>query len=229
MKHIYLIRHGETEWNRLGLGQGSRNDIELNDSGREQAKKTGEYMNRLQDRYGRIDLILCSPMKRTMETAQIIAQHIDYQGDIVFDKNLVENDRGLISIGKTMDCLKQDSFYNDFFAEIERCNSSDIIERNIDTPPNDHLVQKYMIESPDSCIKRAHRIIKILKRCDAWRIIVVTHGGTIEWLNKKIMNSADNIIGDTANGHNCHLTYYQLSDRQKFRLICAPNTLHLKE
>ena len=33
MKEIYLIRHGETEWNSLGLGMGSRNDIKLNKVG----------------------------------------------------------------------------------------------------------------------------------------------------------------------------------------------------
>ncbi|MGV8857127.1 histidine phosphatase family protein [Rhodoglobus sp.] len=64
---IYLVRHGETDWNRQRRIQGS-SDIPLNDTGRAQAKATGELLARRN-----WDGIFASPLSRAMETAQIIA------------------------------------------------------------------------------------------------------------------------------------------------------------
>ncbi|MGV8851371.1 MAG: histidine phosphatase family protein [Rhodoglobus sp.] len=65
---IYLVRHGETDWNRERRIQGS-SDIPLNETGRAQAKTTGELLARRE-----WDGIFASPLSRAMETAQIIAQ-----------------------------------------------------------------------------------------------------------------------------------------------------------
>lgn len=64
---IYLVRHGETDWNLQRRIQGS-SDIPLNSTGRAQAKATGELLSRR-----RWDGIFASPLSRAMETAQIIA------------------------------------------------------------------------------------------------------------------------------------------------------------
>jgi broad specificity phosphatase PhoE len=70
MTNFYLVRHGETEWNRLGRIQGAT-DIPLNDTGRDQARATGEKMQ------GRKwDVIISSPLSRALETASIIASCI---------------------------------------------------------------------------------------------------------------------------------------------------------
>ncbi len=52
---LYVIRHGQTDWNVAGKCQG-RTDIELNSTGIEQAKKA---KTQLKDH--KIDLIICSP------------------------------------------------------------------------------------------------------------------------------------------------------------------------
>lgn len=68
MTTIYLVRHGETDWNRARKIQGST-DIPLNDLGREQAATTGRLLARRQ-----WDGIYASPLSRARETAQIIAR-----------------------------------------------------------------------------------------------------------------------------------------------------------
>jgi len=67
---IYLVRHGETDWNRQRRIQGS-SDIPLNSTGRAQAKTTGELLSSRS-----WDGIFASPLSRAMETARIIASEI---------------------------------------------------------------------------------------------------------------------------------------------------------
>jgi len=68
MTLIYLVRHGETDWNRARRIQGAT-DIPLNDTGREQAATTGRLLARRE-----WDLVVTSPLSRARETAQIIAR-----------------------------------------------------------------------------------------------------------------------------------------------------------
>ena len=63
---LYIIRHGETDWNRIHRVQG-RTDIPLNEYGRHLAEETADGMKDLS-----IDLCYTSPLKRARETAQII-------------------------------------------------------------------------------------------------------------------------------------------------------------
>jgi len=70
MTDLYLVRHGETEWNRLRRIQGLT-DIPLNDTGREQARRTGMLLTRRP-----IDRVYTSPLSRASETAQIIAAEL---------------------------------------------------------------------------------------------------------------------------------------------------------
>jgi broad specificity phosphatase PhoE len=65
---IFLARHGETEWNRVGRWQG-KTDIPLSEVGREQARALAA---RLRDRG--ITEIFTSELSRARETAEIVAQ-----------------------------------------------------------------------------------------------------------------------------------------------------------
>lgn len=63
---IYLVRHGETEWNKLGKFQGCT-DINLSSEGIVQATHIKNRFN------GNFDYIYTSPLKRAMDTAKIIS------------------------------------------------------------------------------------------------------------------------------------------------------------
>lgn len=67
---LYFVRHGETEYNRRGIVQGRGIDSTLNENGREQAEALAE---RLRDRS--FSAIYASPLRRTRQTAAILAQH----------------------------------------------------------------------------------------------------------------------------------------------------------
>lgn len=68
MVKIMLVRHGETDWNRKEVFRG-RIDVDLNGNGREQARALAEAT-----RIFRIDAIYSSPLSRSLETGQIIAE-----------------------------------------------------------------------------------------------------------------------------------------------------------
>ena len=63
---MYIVRHGETEWNRLRRVQG-HTDIELNDYGRRLARETAVGMEDVH-----LDLCFTSPLKRAKETALLV-------------------------------------------------------------------------------------------------------------------------------------------------------------
>ena len=65
---FWYLRHGETDWNRQGLSQGS-NDIPLNELGLAQAR---EAAVRLRNRG--ITSIVASPLSRARVTAEIVGE-----------------------------------------------------------------------------------------------------------------------------------------------------------
>lgn len=69
MTRIYLVRHGQTEWNKISKVQG-RTDIELSETGVLQAKLLAKRLIR-ED----IDIIYSSSLKRALRTAEIIAEY----------------------------------------------------------------------------------------------------------------------------------------------------------
>ncbi|MBM4288160.1 MAG: histidine phosphatase family protein [Deltaproteobacteria bacterium] len=69
MTQIILVRHGQTPWNKDKIFRGSK-DIPLNDQGREEARLAGEWLKN-----EKIDYAYTSPLSRSRDTAQAIAQH----------------------------------------------------------------------------------------------------------------------------------------------------------
>lgn len=69
---LYLVRHGETDWNQKSRIQG-QTDTPLNDHGREQAQELAE---KLEQEDLNIRCIYSSPQQRAYETAQIIGQKL---------------------------------------------------------------------------------------------------------------------------------------------------------
>jgi probable phosphoglycerate mutase len=68
MTSIYLVRHGQTAWNKEEVFRG-RTDIPLNETGLREAGLAGEYFKGLE-----LHAIYSSPLTRAFQTAQQIAR-----------------------------------------------------------------------------------------------------------------------------------------------------------
>lgn len=73
MYKLILVRHGESEWNKLNLFTGWT-DVELSDTGREEAKAAGKG---LLEKGIKFDVCFTSYLKRAIHTLNIILDEMD--------------------------------------------------------------------------------------------------------------------------------------------------------
>ena len=81
---IYIVRHGQTEMNNRKVLQG-RSNYPLNEAGIAQAQKAAEELKHIA-----FTKVYTSPLKRAIQTAEIIAPY----ADAVIDERLIEMDYG---------------------------------------------------------------------------------------------------------------------------------------
>jgi probable phosphoglycerate mutase len=84
---IYVVRHGQTEWNRRGRHHG-RTDAPLTDRGLEQAHRAGRVLAGLVDPADTV--IWSSPLGRAARTARIIAEEVKVQQPVTLEPDLRE-------------------------------------------------------------------------------------------------------------------------------------------
>ena len=140
MQKLYFVRHGESELNAAGITAG-HTETPLTDVGRAQAAVAGKLARDLG-----IDLIVASPMGRTRETAQLIANELEYAAEqILFHELLKER----------------------FFGAREGAPHEPDIHKVI-MPPD--------AENDEQLIARARRAADWLRSLDADTVLVVSHG-----------------------------------------------------
>lgn len=87
---IYLIRHGQTDWNIQGRFQG-REDIPLNEVGIMQAKECGIAL-----KGETFKAVITSPLSRARKTAEIIADIVSVD-QVVIESKITERDFSKVS------------------------------------------------------------------------------------------------------------------------------------
>lgn len=104
---LILVRHGETYWNKEGLVQGCDSDIELNETGLEQARKLAVFLENEP-----ITTILSSPLSRAKSTAEVIAKH--HRLPVEIDPALME-----LKVGELegMSVSNLDTTFNQFLVQ----------------------------------------------------------------------------------------------------------------
>ncbi|PKQ26357.1 MAG: histidine phosphatase family protein [Actinobacteria bacterium HGW-Actinobacteria-4] len=89
MTRVFLLRHGQTEWNAVGRLQGST-DIPLNETGQEQAIAAARALAAL---VAPDTMIVASPLSRARETAQSLAAAVGVS--VATDARLAERSYGV--------------------------------------------------------------------------------------------------------------------------------------
>ena len=98
---IYIVRHGQTDWNLEGRYAG-RKDVELNTKGIEEAKNIYNELKNI-----KFDKVFSSPLKRAYKTAQIICDN-----EIITDERLIERCNGELE-GKLKEECPSNIDFND--------------------------------------------------------------------------------------------------------------------
>lgn len=181
---IYVVRHGQTDWNVAGKCQG-RTDIELNNIGIEQAKNTKGQIKK-----HNIDLIICSPLKRAIKTAEIINEATNCK--IVSDERIIERCCGEVE-GKTE--KEWDSIIGD---DVDIINNYNL---NYD---------KQNIEPIQTICKRVWNLLdEIQEKYKGKNILLVTHGGTCRAINAYFNGIGENGYVQSAHIKNCEIREFE--------------------
>ncbi|KOF56599.1 MULTISPECIES: histidine phosphatase family protein [Clostridium] len=200
---LYLVRHGETEWNALGKFQGSK-DIVLSPQGINQAQYVS---NRLKDKF---DYIYSSPLKRAYKTASIIALESNKEAKIL--NNLREIDFGDWE-GFTVKEIKA-KFPKEF--EIWRSDT------------NKGPICGGELSIKNATIRSRNAILSTVEKHKGKRIVMVAHGGIIkagligifEW-NMTMYHKI--ILGNTSI---CQLNF---NDKMQPTIVTLNDTTHLPD
>ncbi len=112
MTEMWLVRHGQTDWNLAGIYQG-QSDIPLNATG---IKQASELALKLKGTH--FDAIYSSDLKRARQTAEIIAEQVG--APVFIDPRLREIKQGVWE-GMTIEEVKQ-KFAPDFNRDPELIN-----------------------------------------------------------------------------------------------------------
>jgi alpha-ribazole phosphatase len=154
---LYLVRHGETDWNAARRYQG-QSDIPLNRTGIQQARKLAGRLSK-----EKIDTIYSSDLSRARETARLIAEH--HSCKIHADSRLCEVSFGTWE-GQTYDEIKKSA--PSALAEWE----ADILTT---APPNgetlEQLTARVQSILSDLCTRHADQTS-----------LIVAHGGPLQVL-----------------------------------------------
>lgn len=141
---VYVMRHGTTVWNEKGITQGHTNN-RLSQKGKTLTEDVS-----IKHKDMKFDIIFCSPLMRTMQTANIMNKYHNVK--IIKDERLIEIDQGIFT-GKSKFNLT-DKEKKQKFARDKKCG----------------------MESYQSVFKRVENFIRELKQNKKYdNVLIITH------------------------------------------------------
>lgn len=195
---LIIVRHGETVENQKGITQGHIGGT-LSKKGLTQAKLLAKRLSDM-----KIDIILTSDLKRSKDTAKIIAK-FHQKSKFVEDKRLRERNFGV---------------YNGMprgwaFKEVWQKNSFSY------KPPKG--------ESFRDVIKRVKNFYReVLKNCSDKTVLVVAHGGTILFLTRLVLGKPlEELVENAELQKNTAITDFEISRKGIVKTLCLNCDRHL--
>ena len=199
---LLLIRHGETNWNKMGRFQGSI-DIELTDTGRKQAYFLNKRLS------GKFDYIYTSPLKRAKETASILASSSNKELNIA-------DDIKEINFGKWEGLTRK---------EIKEQFSDEF--RNWKTDKEEGLIVGGEGSLKKASVRGTNCILDIVKKHNGQTIAAVAHGGIIKAILIGLFNWDMTMYHKSVLG-NTSITEIIFTDDLKPVLVKLNDTAHLE-
>lgn len=200
MYHLYVIRHGETEWNTENRFQG-RLDSNLTAKGEKDAQLLGERLKEVD-----FQKIISSPSNRTMKTARFVKGEKNLP--IETDERLLEMDLGEWQGLKEEEIKKQDperfeAFWNNptLYESIDGENFSDVKKR----------VAEFLLD--------------LDKTKPTGNVLVVTHGVVVKALYLLCKNESVEHLWNPPFIHGTSLTIIRV-ENSKFTLQTEACTKH---
>lgn len=187
---LYIVRHGETEFNAERRLQGQY-DAPLNKNGRDLAKKTGEELKDVS-----FDLVLTSPLERSVETAKLLLGN--RQAPIIKDDRLKE-----FCMGEWEGLL---------FDEIQKRDVEQMFQKYWNDPM--HYAGAPGGESTEQVFERAKDFFDEITQNQDYQdktILISSHGGTI----RAILHNVYDDKNDFWHGQvppNCSLNIVSIKD-----------------
>ena len=178
---LYVVRHGQTDWNLSEKVQG-RTDIELNQTGIEQAKQAKENLSEID-----FDLVISSPLKRTRKTAEIINE--DKNVPLIFDERLIERGFGDVegTSPRKTGVFKEVNIWN-YNENIKYNNAETVVE---------------------ICNRVWNLLDEIKEEYKGKNVLLVTHGGTIKTINAYFNGFDENGVLPRVEIGNCGIKEYE--------------------
>lgn len=174
---LVLVRHGQSEWNKLNLFTGWK-DPNLTQQGRAEASQAGE---KLKDMSIKFDLMYTSVLQRAQITGTIILEKLD-QLNIPIEKNVNLNERDYGDLTG----MNKDQARAEFGEE-----QVHIWRRSYDVPPPGGESLKNTYDRVVPYFKE-----KVLAQLESGKnILIAAHGNSLRSLVKYIENiSEENIL-----------------------------------
>lgn len=179
---LYVMRHGQTDWNVKKKIQGCT-DIELNETGIKQAQNAKQKFNEYV-----IDLIFCSPLKRTRKTAEIINE--DKKVPIICEDKIVER----------------------YFGDLEglKPEEAEVFQKNNFWDYRTNLRIENVEPIVDCCNKVWGFLDEVKEKYQDKNVLLVTHGGTAKVINSYFKGICEDGSLPEAGFQNCEIREYEL-------------------
>lgn len=184
--NIYVVRHGQTDWNVEHRMQGHTN-VPLNLLGINQAKNVAIDLKDIP-----FDIIISSPLSRALDTANFINEYKNVP--ILTDERIIERCFGDLE-------AKTKEAFNDF-----GCTINDLLNYSLN-------YNKFKIEPIQDLFARVKDFINDIKvKYNDKNILIATHNGVAQVLDIILNNLPKTTNLLDVSFRNCEFRRYEIND-----------------